>query len=321
MSGGLDSTLAAKLVLDQGVEVIGLHLASPFGCLNDVNQSAETLGIPLLIKEKGEAYLDLVKNPKFGYGKAMNPCIDCRIFMFELAEVVRQEENADFIVTGEVLGQRPMSQVRRSITVIDEESDMGNRVVRPLSGKMMAPTLAETEGWLDREKLLAIHGRGRKQQIALAKQMGIAIYESPGGGCLLTETSFASRLKDFFAHDENLSPKTRLAQSALVRLGRHFRLSASQKLIVGRNQEENREMETLWQNSQGWLLKPSGFSGPASIGVGPLTPKAVETAGQIMLRYGKPTGTPKVLVSHGTETKEYLVHTPIDEKTLETLRI
>ncbi|MCB0405069.1 MAG: hypothetical protein KDD51_09805 [Bdellovibrionales bacterium] len=287
MSGGLDSTLAAKLILDQGVQVTGLHLASPFGCLTDVKTNAAAIGVPLIIKEKGEAFLDLVKNPRFGYGRNMNPCIDCRVFMFELAELVREEQGADFIITGEVLGQRPMSQQRRAMVKIDKESDMRGAVLRRLSAKLFAPTVAEEKGWVKREDLLAISGRSRKAQLELAASFGIKNFEPPGGGCLLTEASFSGRLRDYF-EVENVTGEARLARSSLLRHGRYLKVAENIRLIVGRHEQENKVLNQEWRRAEAAHFKPENFQGPEAIAFGPVTDDLYQTIGGILARYGKP---------------------------------
>ncbi len=318
MSGGLDSTLAAKMVLDQGVRVTGLHLASPFGCLNDVRKNAETIGVPLIIKDKGEAYLDLVKSPKYGYGKNMNPCVDCRVFMFQLGEKILEEEKAQFLITGEVLGQRPMSQTRSSINIIDSDSQMEGRVLRPLCAQLFKPTLAEQEGWVDRSQFMRINGRGRKEQIALAEKWGIGNFEAPGGGCLLTEAHFSDRLRDFFRHDDKTA---RLERSALLRYGRHYRLSEKVRLIVGRNEEENRVLEASWEKVQGSFFKPKSFGGAVAVAFGDLGIEERTLVGRMLVRYGKggDGGTVELRSQEGVSTFE--VAGPIEEAKLIEMRI
>ena len=234
LSGGLDSALAARVIKDQGIEVIGLHLVSPFGCKNEVQKTADSLGINIVFKEKGEAYLDLVKSPQYGYGKNMNPCVDCRIYMFELAEQVMQEQGAHFIITGEVVGQRPMSQQKQAMQLIDKKSDSENRVLRPLSAHLFPPSLAEINGWVDREKLFGISGRSRTEQLEMAKNLGLENYAAPGGGCLLTESAFSNRLRDFFKHESvDISTEKRLVDSQLILLGRNFKVSDNCNIIIG----------------------------------------------------------------------------------------
>lgn len=288
LSGGLDSLLAAKIVQDEGVEVVGLHLVSPFGCQEDVEKRAAAIGVPLRIRDKGDAYLDLVKKPQHGYGRAMNPCIDCRIYMFDIAEQVMKEENADFIVTGEVLGQRPMSQIRSSLELIDRKSAMEDRILRPLSAKAFEPTLPEREGWVNREKLFDIRGRARTEQMALVKKLEVKEYGSPGGGCLLTLENFAPRVRDFFEHEHFKNEAERRAQSELLRFGRHFRLHDGAKVIVARNGDENPVLENAWEKAGGAFLFPNGFQGPLAILLGATGELEKKSAGALIARYGKP---------------------------------
>lgn len=323
LSGGLDSTLAAKIVKDQGVEVVGLHLLSPFGCKEDVEKTARNIGISLIVKEKGESYLDLVENPRYGYGKNMNPCIDCRIFMFQLADVVRQDQGADFIVTGEVLGQRPMSQQRHSMEIIDRQSPMEGLILRPLSAHCFPPTIPEEKGWVNREALFQISGRGRKDQIELAKKFGIEEYSAPGGGCLLTEAGFSSRLKDFFGHKEYAGSEDRLAQAQMLRLGRHFRKSDDLKIIIGRNQKENEELKKLWKAAQGSFFVPSNFDGPVAVTFGEPTDEARQLVGEIIARYGKSSGLEEMKIDFETSAGcgTYSVTRRVGEDVLETMRL
>ena len=323
MSGGLDSTLAARVVRDQGVEVIGLHLLSPFGCREDIEKSASAAGVPLRFKEKGEAYLDLVQNPRYGYGKNMNPCIDCRIFMFQLADVVRQDEGADFIVTGEVLGQRPMSQNRTSMDLIDRQSPVERLVLRPLSAHCMAPTIPEENGWINRESLFQISGRSRKDQIALAEKLGIKDYSAPGGGCLLTESAFSTRLRDFFDHKAHHTTEERLAQSELLGLGRHFRVSEKAKVIVGRDEKENEKMDRLWRKAHGTHFFPDNFDGPSVILIGDHGPSEEELIGAMIARYGKGKELDSRIIRYeGAETTgTFIAGQPIAEERLNQLRL
>ncbi len=316
LSGGLDSALAAKIIKNQGVEVVGLHLLSPFGCREEVEAVAKDLGIELLLREKGEAYLELLENPKYGYGANMNPCIDCRIYMFQFADKVREEIGAQFMVTGEVLGQRPLSQMRKAIDLIDDKSALEHRVLRPLSAQLFEPTLAEEKGWVNREELFKISGRGRKDQLQLAKELGISHYGSPGGGCLLTESRFTPRLKDFFDNKAYNSSEERLSQSELLRWGRHFRIHDHLKLIVGRNQDENLEIEKLWPKANATCYSPLNFQGPSVIAIGE---SEDPIAGQVIVRYGKPEAgiIPQVKKRTGNEEFCFEVQGSIEVKELE----
>ncbi len=264
LSGGLDSTLATKLILDQGIEVIGLFLESPFGCKDDVSLIAEHLGIRLITVQKGMDYVDLVRNPKYGYGKNMNPCIDCRIYMFKIAQQVMDAEGADFIITGEVLGQRPMSQRKEAMAIIDRDSQSDERILRPLSAQFFPPTLMEREGWVDRDKLLNLTGRSRSEQLKWAERLKLKGYAAPAGGCLLTDANFSARLSEFF--DRTSAPT--MTEVRLLRLGRHFNLSNGAHLILGRNAEESEE---LWEISRKTVLEGemtffrADFSGPDAV--------------------------------------------------------
>jgi tRNA-uridine 2-sulfurtransferase len=323
MSGGLDSSLAAKIILEMGVDVVGLHLSSPFACREKVESMAERLGIPLIVREKGEAYLDLIQNPRYGYGRSFNPCIDCRIFMFQLADIVRQEQNADFIVSGEVLGQRPMSQVRRSIQKIDAETELNDRVLRPLSAHSFAPTMAEREGWVERDKLFRITGRGRKEQLSLAEKYGIKDFPNPAGGCLLTETSFSGKIRDFFSHDSKAGTEGRMEHAALLRVGRHFRISDRQKIIVGRNHEDNVAIEKAWHSLGGNLLVPENFEGPAALALGPMDETFRTLAGNMLTRYANKRGdvSPKVSLRNAIETSSFIAGDGIEEEELRKYRL
>ncbi len=324
LSGGLDSLLAAKIVKDAGIDVIGLHLLSPFGCREDVKKVAETVGIPLIIKDKGEAYLELVKKPKYGYGSAMNPCIDCRIYMFQMAEIVMEDEGAQFIITGEVLGQRPMSQQRTSIDLIDRKSGIEDRILRPLSAHLFEPSLPEREGWIDRKSLFAMSGRTRKEQLALVEKYGITAYSAPGGGCLLTETSFSSRLKDFYTHEHHENADERMVQSELLRFGRHFRISEKTKVIVARNQQENGELESRWNRARGVLFVPVENNGPSAILLGSFGETEKSLVGELIARYSKGKGASQNTEIH-FETKSmsgnFVVTQPMSEERLEAYRL
>jgi tRNA-uridine 2-sulfurtransferase len=323
LSGGLDSVLAAKIVKDEGVEVIGLHLVSPFGCENEVKKCADQLGIDLLFRDKGEAYLDLVEGPKYGYGKAMNPCIDCRIYMFKLAEKVMNETGAQFVITGEVLGQRPMSQQKNSLNTIDRNSPLFGRVLRPLSAKLLEPTIAEESGWVKRENMLGISGRGRKDQLALAQSLGLTFFAAPSGGCLLTEVAFGNRLRDLIGHKTHQTSEERIAQSAMLRLGRHFRLSENAKVIVCRNEKENQEIEKLWSNSGGLLFIPGNFDGPSAVAFGDVNDDHRATIAGIMARYGKgkELKSREVVIRENGGEFPLQVTREITEETLERMRL
>lgn len=265
LSGGLDSILATKLVLEQGIEVEAINFLTTFctctrkGCQHAATQAAETLKIPIKVFNITEEYLSVVKNPKHGYGSHMNPCIDCRIFTFSKAREYMRQVGASFVVTGEVLGERPMSQRRDAILLIEKEAGLKGLILRPLSAKLFEPTIPEIEGIVNRDRLLEISGRSRKPQIELAKGFGINDYPCPAGGCLLTDPGFAKRIKDLIEHDSLNIDNVRL-----LRVGRHFRISEDAKLIVGRDEEENKILESQAMPAD-ICLKLRNHEGPFSI--------------------------------------------------------
>jgi hypothetical protein len=246
LSGGLDSTLAVNLIMQQGIEVIALNFLTPFcrcskkGCGSEAVKVSEKMGFELRVEYLGDEYLDIVRSPAHGYGRNMNPCIDCRILIFSKARKVMENEGASFVFTGEVLGERPMSQRRDSMRIIEKESGLVGRLLRPLSAQHFPPTVAEEEGTVDRSKLLAITGRSRKPQMRLAKEIGLNEYPCPAGGCLLTDPVYARKVRDLLERSE-----LTMENVVLLGIGRHFRLHDCAKLIVGRDQNENTRLESL----------------------------------------------------------------------------
>lgn len=253
----------------------------------------ETLGIPLKVFNVSEEYLDVVKHPKHGYGSNMNPCIDCRIFMLKKTKAYMEESGAAFVVTGEVLGQRPMSQRRDAMRLIEKEAGLAGLILRPLSAHFLPITLPEREGWVDREKLLNIQGRSRKPQIRLAEQFDIRDYPCPAGGCLLTDPGFGRRMRDLMDHNPDFS----LNDVHLLKSGRHFRLSPKVKLVVGRNEEDNQKIETFSQAGD-VLFKTIGYPGPVSLLRGEANGEGIERAASITARYGKAREMEKVEVHY-----------------------
>ncbi len=302
VSGGLDSALATKLILDQGIEVVGLYFTSHFASKKDKERGAQAvrtareLGIRLITKDKGPEYLDIIKKPRYGYGKNMNPCIDCRIFMFQKTGAVMAEEKAGFLITGEVVGQRPMSQKRHTIELIEKRSGLNGLIVRPLSAKLFPPTKPEQEGVIDREKLLDLSGRSRETQYNLVASYRLKEFARPGGGCLLTDPIFSHKLKDFMSFNQEFT----LKDMELLTMGRYFRLDKDTTLYVGRNQEENERLESLWEPPY-LLISPGDFIGPKSVLRGVLTEKNLKIAAHIMAFYSKHTASIiKVESNNGT---------------------
>lgn len=282
LSGGLDSALAVRLLLDQGIEVVGLHLESPTACRSDVREVARELGIELVVRPKGEEYLRLLRHPRFGYGRHMNPCVDCRIFMFRLGRPYLEEFGAAFLFTGEVLGQRPMSQMRPALLRIEREAGLEGWILRPLSARLLPETEPERRGWVDRGRLLDIWGRGRQRQIELARRFGLTRHQAPGGGCLLTDAAFSRRLAELFAATPE--ERTGVDDVALLRIGRHFRLAGGDKVVVGRNQEDNRRLADF-AGPRRWLVEPEGFSGPTALVCGGFDEETLAAAIELIRRF------------------------------------
>ena len=307
LSGGLDSTLAVKVMLEQGIAVEALNFTSPFctctgknsGCKSEAVRVAAEFNIPIKVMQKGVEYLEIVAKPKHGYGKGMNPCIDCRIFLLRKAREYMVESGADFVITGEVLGQRPMSQRRDTLRVIERESGLEGLLLRPLSAKHFKPTIPELEGWVDRDRLLAIQGRSRKEQMELANELDVKNYPCPAGGCLLTELSFVSKVKDMFDHSDSLNPR----DFRLLKLGRHFRIGPRTKVIVGRNEAENQFLESAVQGGEATLRWTDGSS-PIGVVMGMLDDALLENAAQILLRYTKADPEEECSIKVVTDAKE-----------------
>ncbi len=265
LSGGLDSTLAGKMLLELGLEVEAINFTSPFcrctpkslGC-SAAKRAADQLGISVRLVACGEDYLEVIKHPKHGRGSGVNPCLDCRIYKLVLARKYMAECGADFIATGEVLGQRPMSQHRQALDLIEREAGLAGRLLRPLCARLLPPSLPERQGLVDRERLRAIQGRSRQAQFALAEELGMHDYLCPAGGCLLTEREFAARFRDLLEHE----PDFAMSDARLLSVGRHFRLPSGAKVVVARNEHECRVVESAVRASD-VLLTPADVPGPS----------------------------------------------------------
>ena len=259
LSGGLDSILAVKLLLEQGIEVEAINFRTNFCGPSKARPAAQMLGVLLREVNIREDFLEVLKKPKHGYGAGMNPCIDCHALMLKKAGVIMREESFDFVATGEVLGERPMSQHKQALDIVAKDADLKGYLLRPLSAKLLEPIIAEQEGLVDREKLLAISGRSRKTQMALAAQYGIKEYPTPAGGCALTQKDFASRLKELMANKPNFTPE----DVDLVAIGRHKWFDGVQ-IILGRDKEENDILESI-ATQDDILINPDGFVGPTAL--------------------------------------------------------
>lgn len=283
ISGGLDSALAAKLMLNQGIEVHGLYLSMSWGCCekDKAQASARQLGIPLMILSVGDAYLDVIREPKYGYGTGMNPCVDCRIYMFRIAKRYMEEVGAGFVVTGEVIGQRPMSQKRQPLEIIEAESDLEGILMRPLSAQLMEPTLPELLGVVNRDDLLKISGRSRRDQLSLAEHMEISEYSTPAGGCLLTDEHFARKTRDLFKNEKRPTTK----DMELLTIGKHFRVNSGTKVIIGRDELENHMLEGYADH--GYTCITPKFAAPAALIAGELTDEVKRLSVLLILKHTK----------------------------------
>ena len=319
-SGGLDSILATRLILNQGIMVEAIHFSNLFCSCREENtfgatEKAKQLGIPLKVLPLGKKYLRLIQKPKHGYGKNMNPCVDCKIFMIKKAKKYAGEVGATFIFTGEVLGERPMSQHYQALRTIEEEAGLKGRLLRPLSAKLLPETVAEKKGLVNRNKLLSIRGRSRKPQIELAREFGITKYPAPAGGCLLTCKEFANRLRDLFRHEKRCS----MADVSLLKIGRHFRFGRN-KIIVGRNETENKGL-ALKKARNDYCFEVPDVGSPTTILQGPKTKIAIETAAKLTAFYSD-TESNCATVNFGRERLEKSATVSIPNKAeVESYRI
>ena len=317
VSGGLDSIVAVKLALEQNLEIYGLKFYTPFCkckfCL--FGSVWKILNIPLKLMTFGQEYIELVRNPKHGYGSQMNPCIDCRIFFFSQAKRYMEEIGASFIITGEVLDERPMSQKLGQLKIIETESGLEGLILRPLSAKKLPPSKPEIDGIVDREKLLDIQGRSRKRQIELAYLWGIYEFPSPAGGCLLTDPQFAKRISDLFKHSNSVS----VDDIELLKIGRHFRIDSSSKLIIPRDDNENLKMQSLISDTD-YVLS---YNNSQLIGLYRGDGGNFEIAASIYLRYlGKKVGRQELEIKNKKdESVIKILSSPIDGLRLNNFRI
>lgn len=285
-SGGLDSTLAMKLIINQGIEVLAININTGFGSTKDrlthMQSMCDQVGATLKIVDIQSEYLqDVLFDPKHGYGKNFNPCIDCHAKMFAVAKRVMDGEGASFLISGEVMGQRPMSQNRDAMQKVLDESNCEGLLLRPLSAKRLVPTIAEEKGWVDREKLEDIVGRNRERQMELATEFGLKDFESPGGGCLLTDENFSKKMVDFIKYDT-----FEIKDIPVMKYGRHLRLPDGAKLVVGRDRVDNEVLEAI-VNNKFIPLKTVGINGPYSLLSKNATQADRELAAKIVLTYTK----------------------------------
>jgi tRNA-specific 2-thiouridylase len=307
-SGGLDSTLAGLVLREQGIEVEWITFETPFFTAAKARKASEKTGIPLTVKPIYPVYINMLKNPPAGYGKQMNPCMDCHALMFKLAGEMMKEKKIDFLFSGEVLGQRPMSQTKSSLQYVEKHSGFKGYILRPLSAKKLAETIPEKKGLVDRERLLDIAGRGRKQQIALAEKFGLSDYPAPAGGCLLTDVGYSTRLKDLFDHQDACTE----AQLHLLKYGRHFRLNPDTKLIVGRTQEDNERILQYHDPQTDTVIDVKDHPSPVGLVPGGGTKDVIYLAGSICVGYSKASNLTPI---------DVLVKTPEGRETIQVIGI
>ena len=282
-SGGLDSMLAALVLRQQGIDVAWISFETPFFSADKARAASRHTGIPLTVQRITDVYVPMLRQPACGYGKNMNPCMDCHALMFRLAGERLQTEGFDFLFSGEVLGQRPMSQNKTSLRYVEKHSGYGGYILRPLSARLLPETIPEAQGLVDRERLLDISGRSRKRQMALAETFGIRDYPAPAGGCLLTDVNYSRRLKDLFDHQSAV----REAELELLKVGRHFRFDDGTKIVVGRTKAENQELTRYFEPAWDIMLKLKSYPGPTVLVPRHADRTAVERAGAICAGYSK----------------------------------
>jgi len=282
-SGGLDSYLSAVILQRQGIDVEWITFETPFFSSAMARQASRRTGIALAVNNITPVYLKMLKNPPCGYGKQMNPCMDCHALMFRLAGEIMKERGFDFLFSGEVLGQRPMSQTKSSLRYVEKQSGFDGYILRPLSAKKLTETIPEMKGLVKREHLLDISGRSRKPQIKLAKEFGITGYPSPAGGCLLTDKGYATRLRDLFDHKETYAEE----ELHLLKYGRHLRLDKEIKIIIGRTQQDNENITKYYNPTEDFLIKVRNFPGPIVLMPHGVSKKRVTMAASICAGYSK----------------------------------
>jgi len=307
-SGGLDSMMSGLVLRQQGIEVEWVSFETPFFNAAKARKASEMTGIPLTVKPIYNIYIKMLKNPPAGYGKYMNPCMDCHTLMFKLAGEMMPQGNFDFLFSGEVLGQRPMSQNKQALGYVAKHSGFKGYILRPLSAKNLPETIPEKEGLVDREQLLDIAGRGRKRQMELAKNFGILDYPAPAGGCLLTDKNYSIRLREIFEHQETCSE----ADLHLLKYGRHFRLNPENKLIVGRTEKDNEQILNYQNPATDIVIDVKDYSSPIGLLPGSAPDNAVLLAASICTGYSK---APKL------SPVDVVIQTAIKKKVIQVIAI
>lgn len=317
LSGGLDSTLAALCLRRQGIDVTCIAFVTPFFGSARAEKAAVALDLPLIIEEIGADHLELVKHPLFGYGRNLNPCIDCHAMMFRRAGRRMEADGYDFIFSGEVLAQRPMSQNLSALQAVARHSGYPQHILRPLSARLLPPTSMETSGLVDREQLLDIKGRTRRRQQELALAWGLVDYPGSGGGCLLTENSFSGRLRDLLTHQ----PDCTTHDVEVLKLGRQFRLSPQAKLVLGRDEADNQRLRDLFRPGD-LRLRSRNFTGPLGLVTGAYMDTDLQVAAAIVAAYGKGREEPLVIVIvEGAESATEVQVVPAAREVIQSCQI
>ncbi len=307
-SGGLDSILAALVLREQGIDVCWIAFETPFFSADKARKASINNGIPIIVKDITERYMPMLKNPACGYGKNMNPCMDCHALMFRIAGEMMEETGSDFLFSGEVRGQRPMSQNKNSLRYVEKNSGFDGFILRPLSAKVLPETFMERDGMVDRERLYGFSGRSRKPQMAMAKRFGVTDYPAPAGGCLLTDEGYAARLKDLFDHQENSEP----SEMDLLSYGRHLRLDENIKIIVGRNKKDNENLLRLYRQDRDALLRMKSIPGPQVLIPNSCGDEGIAKAASICAGYGKTSeGEPVEICVTSPEGQKEIIVFPI----------
>lgn len=295
--------LAALVLRRQGIAVEWITFETPFFSADKARKAAELTGIPLIVNNITETYVKMLRNPSCGYGQNMNPCMDCHTLMFRLAGEVMRKKHFDFMFSGEVLGQRPMSQTKPSLRYVEKHSGFDGFIVRPLCAKNLPETIPEKKGLVDREQLLDFSGRGRKRQMQLAREFGLNEYPTPAGGCLLTDKGYSNRLRDLFDHQDQCSEN----ELQLLKYGRHMRINDTAKIVIGRKKDENTSIIKYHNPHTDTVIRVKDFPGPTALLPGGGTNEVIMLTASICVGYSKAPSLEPVAVSVKSPQKEETV--------------